>query len=162
MSPQPPHIRPQLHSSEFRLKDVFPRQNSPCHLDHQCSPTVGKSMLQIQTGSRSTRPFGASTPDISCIYLLTVLWRETIMFPPQPNPTRLVEEMSYRIPDRHIYASNLLAFVSILGMCFADWQASRSSAPSFMFYPSTYQSRRDRRRPLTGMPLRSSELAFKR
>jgi hypothetical protein len=73
-----------------------------------------------------------------------------------------VENMLFHIPDRHTHAFNFLALVSILGMCFADWQASRSYSRSSMSYPSTYRSRRDRLRPLTGMPLRSSELAFRR
>ena len=79
----------QTISSLVRIqtKDVFFRQNSPCHLDHQCSPTVGKSMLHIQNRPRSMHPAGASRPDILCTYLLTALLGETAMFPTHPNST---------------------------------------------------------------------------
>lgn len=63
------------------------------------------------------------------------------------------------IPQRHVLAINLLAWVAFLGICFADYQTSRSSSSSSMSYRSTYRPRLDHHRPLTGMPLRSSVLA---
>ena len=62
------------------------------------------------------------------------------------------------VPIRHTYAFNLLALVSILGMCLADFQASRSHSPSSTSSRSTFRRRHAPPRPLTGMPRRSSEL----
>ena len=66
------------------------------------------------------------------------------------------------IPSRHVFAINLMAWVAFLGMCFADYQTSRSYSRSSMSCRSTFLRRHDRRRSLTGMPLRSSELAYRR
>ena len=66
------------------------------------------------------------------------------------------------VPQRHVFALNVLAWIALLGACLADYQTYRSPSRSSMSCHSTFRRQHGRHRPLTGMPLRSSELASAR
>jgi hypothetical protein len=179
-----PTTSPTSYSSETTLGSSLltqhaSRETSATHINPHCSPALGKSI------SAHSRPSNASDRLLPWAISLSLYgsdqrvkmfshphqqcWQVTASsclpfrnYPPQSRKSSpLITMLFGEIPARHAHAFNLLALISILGMCLADLQSSptsRSPSRSSTSFRSTSRLRPAPPPPLTGMPRRSSEL----